>query len=53
MWRDGLLVVAAEASRDWKHSQEGTEIIRDMELRQKGGRPDVVHEPMLASALAL
>lgn len=47
------LVVAAEASRDWKHSHEGTKIIRAMELRQKGGRPDLVHEPMLASALGL
>jgi hypothetical protein len=47
------LVVAAEASRDWKHSHEGTKIIRAMELRQKGGRPDLVHEPMLARALAL
>nr|WP_295468194.1 hypothetical protein [Mesorhizobium sp.] len=47
------LVIAAEASRDWKHSHEGTKIIRAMELRQKGGRPDLVHEPMLASALAL
>jgi NAD-dependent DNA ligase len=47
------LVVAAEASRDWKHSHEGTKIIRAMELRQKGGRPDLVHEPMLARALGL
>jgi hypothetical protein len=47
------LVVAATASRDWIHSHEGTKIIRAMELRPKGGRPDVVHEPMLASALAL
>lgn len=47
------LVVAAEASRDWKHTHEGTKIIRAIELRQKGGRPDLVHEPMLARALAI
>lgn len=47
------LVVAAEASREWKHSHEGTKIIRAMEFRHKGGRPDLVHEPMLASALSL
>lgn len=47
------LVVAAEASRDWKHSHEGTKIIRAMELREKGGRPDLVQEPMLAQALGL
>ncbi|MGX8009700.1 hypothetical protein ACVDG8_012150 [Mesorhizobium sp. ORM8.1] len=45
------LVVASEASRDWKHSHEGTKIIRAMELREKGGRPDLVLEPMLAKAL--
>ncbi|MER9606926.1 hypothetical protein [Mesorhizobium sp. M0243] len=51
--RTDYLVVAAEASRDWKHSHEGTKIIKAMELRQKGGRPDLVLEPMLAKALDL
>jgi NAD-dependent DNA ligase len=49
--RTDYLVVAAEASRDWKHSHEGTKIIKAMELREKGGRPDLVLEPMLACAL--
>ncbi|MGN6303583.1 MAG: BRCT domain-containing protein [Mesorhizobium sp.] len=51
--KTNYLVVAAEASRDWKHSHEGIKIIKAMELREKGGRPDLVHEPMLAQALGL
>ena len=45
------LAVAAAASRDWKHTHEGTKIIRAMELRDKGGRPHLVQEPTLAVAL--
>ena len=47
------LAVAAAASRDWKHSHEGTKIIRVMELRDQGGRPHLVQEPTLAAALDL
>jgi hypothetical protein len=47
------LVVAAEASRDWKHSHEGTKIIRALELREQGGRPELVHEGTLVKALDL
>ena len=47
------LVVATEASRDWKHSHEGGKILKAMDLRGKGGRPNVVHEYMLAEALGL
>jgi NAD-dependent DNA ligase len=46
------LVVASEASRDWKHSHDGLKIIRAMELREKGGRrPNLVLEPLLAQSL--
>jgi len=45
------LAVAATASRDWKHSHEGTKIIYAMELRQKGGSPNIVVEHILAKAL--
>jgi NAD-dependent DNA ligase len=46
------LVVAAEASRDWRHSHEGLKIIRAMELKEQGRGPDLVHEGTLAQALA-
>ncbi|MFN7011868.1 MAG: hypothetical protein ACK4PN_17765 [Allorhizobium sp.] len=47
------LCVAAEASRDWRHSHEGTKIIRAMELRDEGCGPDLVHEGTLAKALSI
>jgi hypothetical protein len=46
------LCVAAEASRDWRHSHEGTKIIRAMELRDEGRGPHLVHEGTLAKALS-
>lgn len=46
------LCVAAEASRDWRHSHEGTKIIRAMELRDEGRGPNLVHEGTLAQALS-
>ncbi len=46
------LCVAAEASRDWRHSHEGTKIIRAMELRDEGPGPHLVHEGTLAQALS-
>lgn len=47
------LCVAAEASRDWKHSHEGLKIIRARELKAEGKGPDLVHEATLAKALSL
>lgn len=47
------LCVAAEASRDWRHSHEGLKIMRAMELRTEGQGPDLVHEGTLAQALSL
>lgn len=46
------LCVAAEASRDWRHSHEGLKIIRAMELRDEGHGPHLVHEGTLAKALS-
>lgn len=46
------LCVAAEASRDWRHSHEGLKIIRAMELRRQGRGPHLVHEATLAQALS-
>jgi NAD-dependent DNA ligase len=46
------LCVAAEASRDWKHSHEGLKIIRAMELRKEGHGPHLVQEGTLAQALS-
>jgi len=46
------LCVAAEASRDWRHSHEGLKIIRAMELRDQGRGPHLVHEGTLAQALS-
>lgn len=46
------LCVAAEASRDWRHSHEGLKIMRAMELRAEGRGPHLVHEGTLAQALS-
>ncbi len=46
------LCVAAEASRDWRHSHEGLKIIKAWELRTQGRGPDLVHEGTLARALS-
>lgn len=46
------LCVAAEASRDWRHSHEGTKIIRALELRDQGGGPHLVHEGTLTQAFS-
>ncbi|MGN7802497.1 hypothetical protein ACTJKE_07150 [Ensifer sp. 22521] len=46
------LCVAAEASRDWRHSHEGLKIMRAMELRAEGRGPHLVHEGILAQALS-
>jgi NAD-dependent DNA ligase len=45
------LCVAAEASRDWKHSHEGLKIRRAMELRSQGRGPALVNEGVLTQAL--
>lgn len=47
------LAIAVTASRDWKHSHEGQKIIYAMELRQKGGSPNLIIEDTLARALQL
>lgn len=47
------LAIAVTASRDWKHSHEGTKIIYAQELRQRGGRPDLVVEHTLAKAMGV
>ena len=46
------LCVAAEASRDWRHSHEGLKIIRAIELRNEGRGPHLVHEGTLAQAFS-
>ncbi|ASY62590.1 hypothetical protein SJ05684_c11340 [Sinorhizobium sojae CCBAU 05684] len=46
------LCVAAEASRDWRHSHEGLKIMRAIELRKEGQGPNLVHEGTLAHALS-
>ncbi|QFT31918.1 DNA ligase [Labrenzia sp. THAF82] len=45
------LAVAAEASRDWRHSHEGLKIMRAIELRDAGQGPKLIHEYTLAQAL--
>lgn len=44
------LVVATEASRDWRHSHEGLKIMRAIELRDQGLGPHLVHEATLSQA---
>lgn len=46
------LCVAAEASRDWRHSHEGLKIMRALELRAEGRGPALVHEVTLSQALS-
>lgn len=47
------LLVSATASRDWKHSHEGTKIIRAIELRQQRESPEFVLEPIFEAAVGL
>jgi len=51
--RTDYLAIAAESSRDWKFSHAGTKIVKAMELRERGNRPELVLEPMLARALGI
>ncbi|ACP24376.1 superfamily I DNA and RNA helicases and helicasesubunits-like protein [Sinorhizobium fredii NGR234] len=46
------LCVAAEASRDWRHSHEGLKIMKAIELRAEGRGPELVHEGILTRALS-
>ena len=47
------LLVSATASRDWKHSHEGTKIIRAIELREQRDSPEFVLEPTFEAAIGL
>lgn len=51
--RTDYLCVAAQASRDWKHSHEGLKIIEALQLREKGRGPDLVPETILTKALSV
>lgn len=47
------LCIAAEASRDWIQSHEGTKIRDAMNLRSRGEGPDLVPEAILSRALGM
>lgn len=57
-WKDSVcgktdyLAIAVTASKDWKHSHEGLKIIHAMDLRKKGGLPNLVVEHTLSQALS-
>lgn len=50
--RTDYLAFASEASRDWRHSHEGTKLIAARERRQSSDRPFLLPEHVLAKALA-
>lgn len=41
------LVIAHEASRDWRQSHAGTKILKAYDIRNKHGRPDIMQEQTL------